>query len=247
MFSFLIDDRKANALNWLGWDFLGQIRGVAFDLDGTLIVSHVDFKKMKEEIIRVFGDHGIDQTLFNTSELTYVIMGRGLSLLSSQGYPDSSLRGIKIDITGIMNRVELESIPKIEAKPGVIETLIVLKDHGVKIGVITRGCRAYTLTALEKIGISQMIDVVLARDDVEKPKPDPSHLLELMKMLGVDRDGVVLVGDHTTDYKCAKAAKVAFVGIPSGSTELKDLVKGDPKATVIDSLEDLLKVLNLSA
>ncbi|UCD72873.1 MAG: HAD hydrolase-like protein, partial [Candidatus Bathyarchaeota archaeon] len=101
-------------------------------------------------------------------------------------------------------------------------------------------------TALEKIGISQIIDVVLARDDVEKPKPDPSHLLELMKRLGVDRDEIVLVGDHITDYKCAQAAQVAFVGIHSGSTNLEDLVRGDPKATVIDSLGDLLKVLNLS-
>jgi phosphoglycolate phosphatase-like HAD superfamily hydrolase len=243
---FLIETERLVLKLLLGWDFLGQIRGVAFDLDGTLIISHVDFKTMKEEIIRLFGDHGIDQTLFNTSELTYVIIRRGLSLLSSRGIPDSSLRRIGIDITGIMNRVELESIPKVEAMPGVTETLLGLKDHGVTMGIITRGCRAYTLTALKKIGISQIIDVVLARDDVEKPKPDPSHLLELMRRMGVDRDEIVLVGDHTTDYKCAQAAKVNFVGVQSGSTGLEDLIRGDPKATVIDGLEDLLKVLNLS-
>lgn len=231
----------------MGWDFLGQIRGVAFDLDGTLIVSHIDFKKMKEEIIRLFGDHGIDQTLFKTSELTYVIIRRGLSLLSSQGIPDSRLRRIGIAIAGIMNRVEIESIPKVEAMPGVTETLLGLKKHRIKMGIITRGCRAYTLRVLKKIGISQTIDVVLARDDVERPKPNPSHLLELMKKLGVDRDEIVLVGDHPTDYECAQAATVAFVGVHSGSAELEVLVRDDPKATVIDGLEDLLKILNLSA
>lgn len=225
---------------------MGQIRGVAFDLDGTLIISHVDFEKMKEEIIRIFGAHGINQTLFNTSELTYVIIRRGLNLLSSQGVPDSGLRQTRIDITRTMNRVELESIPKVKAMPGVPETLLELKNRGIEIGVITRGCRAYTLAALMKIGIFQIIDVILARDDVDKPKPHPSHLLELVKMLEVDRDEVVLVGDHPTDYKCAKAAQVAFVGIHSGSTELEDLVRGDPKATIIDGLKDLLKVLSFS-
>jgi len=218
---------------------LGQIKAVAFDLDGTLIKTSVDFKKMKREIICLFGSFGIDQNLFTTSELTYTIIQRGLGLLTSQGIPDDRIAVMDADITRIMNRVELESIPRVEAVPGVQETLSTLRDYGMSIGLITRGCRAYTLAALDKIGVSDMIDVILARDDVDRPKPHPFHLLELAKRLEVDRGEIVLIGDHRSDFLCAQAAQVAFVGIPSGSSNLEELIEEGPRAAIIGDLVDL--------
>jgi len=218
---------------------LRRLRAVAFDLDRTLIRTSVDFKKMKQGIIRLFGAYGVDASLFTTSELTYTIVERGLNLLTSQGVSDVNLARINADITGIMNRVELESVSSVEAMPGVSEALLKIRDHGMAIGVITRGCRAYSLAALDRIGVCDMIDVILARDDVEKPKPDPSHLLKLVKRLDVHKDETVMVGDHRTDYLCAKAAHIQFIGISHGSSDLEELVKGDPRASIVRSLEDL--------
>jgi len=219
------------------------IKAVAFDLDGTLIRAAVDFKRMKNRIIELFGVLGLDQHLFSTSELTYTIIERGLELLLSKGVPDAYLKKIRMDITKIMNQVELESIPMVKAMPGVSEVISELRNRGIKIGVITRGCREYTQAALEKVGISEMIDVISARDDVDRPKPDPSHLVELSRRLGASLEEIILVGDHRTDYMCAQAVHVMFVGVSSDSSDLAELVRADPKAEVIDTLDDLPQLL----
>ncbi len=220
-----------------------HLRAVAFDLDGTLIRTSVDFRKMKRGIIRLFGSFGLDQSLFTVSDLTYVTIRRGLDLLASQGIPDAQIAEITSDITRIMNRVELESVSRVEPMPQVSETLFELRERGMKIGVITRGCRAYTMAALDKIGISDMVDGILARDDVDMPKPHPSHLIGLAKKLGVDPCELVLVGDHRTDYLCAKAAQVVFVGLHSESSDLEALTKGDPRAEIVGNLDDLPELL----
>jgi len=220
-----------------------QIRGIAFDLDGTLVSSSVDFVRMKREMILLFGSLGLDESLFSTSELTYTIMDRAFRMLSSNGVSERGMVEIAADITRIMNRVELASIPQVEAMPGVIEVISELKDRGIKIGVITRSCRAYTIASLERIGVSEMIDAISARDDVEQPKPHPSHLLELADRMGVVLSNLILVGDHPTDYECAKAANVAFIGVPSRSLRLADSIAGDPNTVILDSLWDLPSII----
>lgn len=219
------------------------MKAVAFDLDDTLIRTTVDFKRMKQEIIHLFGNLGLDEEKFNTSELTYKIIERGIDLLAAQGAADARLREIRTEITRIMNRVELESIPRVEAMPGALKVLLELKKRGIRIGVVTRGCRAYTLAALERAGLSGAIDAVLARDDVDRPKPDPAHLMELVARLGVSRGEILSVGDHRTDYECAQAAQIPFIGITSGGSELADLVKADQRAEVLESIEELPEFL----
>jgi len=222
---------------------LNCVKAVAFDLDDTLIRTTVDFKRMKQEIIHLFGTLGLDEEMLSTSELTYMIIERGTDLLAAQGASDARLKEIRTEITGIMNRVELESIPRVEAMPGAHEVLLELRKRGIRIGVVTRGCRAYALTALERAGLSGAIDVVLARDDVDRPKPDPAHLMELVARLGVSRGEILSVGDHRTDYECAQAAQIPFIGITSGDSTLADLVKADQRAAVLESIGELPEFL----
>ena len=219
------------------------VKAVAFDLDDTLIRTTVDFKRMKQEIIQLFGTLGLDEEMLSTSELTYMIIERGTDLLAAQGASDARLKEIRTEITGIMNRVELESIPRVEAMPSAHEVLLELRKRGIRIGVVTRGCRAYALTALERAGLSGAIDVVLARDDVDRPKPDPAHLMELVARLGVSRGEILSVGDHRTDYECAQAAQIPFIGITSGDSTLADLVKADQRAAVLESIGELPEFL----
>ncbi len=218
---------------------MDRVKAVAFDLDDTLVRTSVDFKKMKQEIIHLLGTLGLNEEMFSTSELTYTIIERGSNSLAAQGVSEPRLREIRAEITEIMNRVELESVSRVEAVPGALKVLLKLRDCGIRIGVVTRGCRAYTLAALERAGLSGAIDLILARDDVERPKPHPAHLIELAARLGVGRDEILLVGDHRTDYECAQAAQIPFVGIISRGSNLADLVKADRKAAVLDSIDEL--------
>jgi phosphoglycolate phosphatase-like HAD superfamily hydrolase len=59
--------------------------------------------------------------------------------------------------------------------------------------------------------LSGYVDALLARDEVEHPKPDPRHLLQLVGSLGASRESTLYVGDTTTDLTTARAAGIEFV------------------------------------
>ena len=49
-------------------------------------------------------------------------------------------------------------------------------------------------------------DVLLTRDDVEKVKPDPQHLLDALSMLDSEPEKALMVGDHMMDILAGKRA-----------------------------------------
>ncbi len=119
----------------------------------------------------------------------------------------------------------------------------VLRAAGVGIGVLTRSCRKYAIEVLKATGLVSLIDEIAARDDCEKPKPDPNLVYWLIKMMRVESNSVIMVGDHPTDSLCAKNAHIEFVGVLTGSwgaEQAKQL-----GSTVISSVEELPTLLGL--
>ena len=98
--------------------------------------------------------------------------------------------------------------------PGAAELLQELQERGIKVGIVTRNCRA----AVEHILGSNPLtyDVLLTRDDVDAVKPDPAHLLTALRMMGVEPQHVLMVGDAPGDMKAAKANDVLFYPILPG-------------------------------
>ena len=113
-----------------------------------------------------------------------------------------------------MNEIELEAIESVKLIDGVVETLEKLKQLGLKLGIITRGCREYVDQVLKKLELEAYIDCVAARDSVSKPKPDPEHPRYLLKILGVETSEALLIGNHQMDALCAENAGIKYYLIP---------------------------------
>ena len=110
-----------------------------------------------------------------------------------------------------MNEVELESLDGASLIPGVPETLRALKERELKLGLMTRSCREYAEKILERFNIRKYFDAVIARDDVENPKPDPAHAMRLLDLLDVSAEEALFIGDHWSDAECAKRSGLKFV------------------------------------
>lgn len=185
---------------------------VVFDLDGTLIQSRIDYEEMRMRVVEILVASGAPAGDLDRSRRVWEIVMGGERMLKELGLPPENLRPIMRRITEAMNAVELEAVDLAEAIPHAREALEALRGRGLGVGVATRSCNAYAVRSLELTDLAGYVDALLARDDVEHPKPDPRHLLQVVEALGASPRTAVYIGDTTTDLETAEGAGVAFIG-----------------------------------
>jgi len=129
--------------------------------------------------------------------------------------------------------------------PGAKETLQHISQKGIKIGLVTSTPRqnlSLKQHSLVNAGIEELLEVVIAADDVPRKKPAADPLLECRRRLGIRAEDSVYVGDSRTDVQAGIAAGMKTVAVLTGF-DLKDaLIKESPDA-VIDSIADLEGIL----
>jgi len=211
------------------------VEAVVFDLDGTLIQSKINFGEMRRRAMEILVEAGAAAEELSQSRRVWEIVMGGETMLEEMGMPPERRRLTMRRITEALNAVELEAVEKVKPTPNAHEALEVLRGRGLGIGVATRSCNAYATRSLELSDLAGYVDVLLARDDVEHPKPDPRHLLQVVEALGVSSRRVVYVGDMITDLETAEEAGIAFIGFHS-DTEWGRRLRESGCETIIDDL-----------
>lgn len=218
------------------------IKAAVFDLDGTLIRSQHNYPEMTRRIREILKAEGVPEETLNQPRLVWGTTRGGPERLLEAGVPRKRLGAVKALINKAINEVEMSSLGTVEPMPGVRDMLFEVRKRGLKIGVATRAHGEYAMKSAEKVGISAFIDSMLARDEVEYPKPDPRHLLQVIDNLGVSPENTVYIGDTTTDLTTASAAGVAFIGFRN-SDEWARRLKEAGCHNMISDLRELLKII----
>ena len=217
------------------------LKAVIFDLDGTLINSAIPFEKMKLKIIKYLEEVGVTTGLLNKKMLNFEITRRAIDDLKNKGFSQQYIRETLCEVSRIMNEVELESLDEASIISGVPETLKALRERGLKIGLMTRSCREYAEKILEKFNLRKYFDVVIARDDVENPKPDPAHAMRILDLLDVSADETLFIGDHWSDMECAKRSGLKFVLFSLKEDNMQLSISDVPK---IREMKSVLKIID---
>jgi phosphoglycolate phosphatase len=104
--------------------------------------------------------------------------------------------------------------------PGTKKTLRLLKERGIKVGIITRNCE----DAVRKVfpDIDEFCDVFISRDAVKRVKPHPDHLSAAIKILHVSAEESVMIGDHMIDILSGKQAGTKTIGVLTGRITRKE-------------------------
>lgn len=211
-----------------------NIKGIIFDLDGTLIKSSINFLEMKKKIIDYLKSLNLN---FQIEDAASTSIPELIEYAINKVEDEELKRKILKEANKLMNMEELKSLTSVLPIEGVKETLKTLKSKGFKIGVLTRGCREYALKSLEKTCLKDLIDCLIARDDVEKPKPNPVSALKLIEKMKLNSKEVLMIGDHVLDFLCAEKAGIKFIGVLTGFSSEKDFKKIGCK--VIKSVNEL--------
>lgn len=187
---------------------------IIFDLDGTLIESHIDFHAMRKAVIDLAQRSGVPYGELHTTMGVPQLMDAAMHRLRQMGQGSD---GLALRFEGEANRkldeLEMEALPHAKPAPGAKEVLPSLQQKGYRLGVLTRSCEGYAKTSLYNAGLLALFTKLRTRNDSGPAKPNPESLLVLLKDMGVAKDRALFVGDGSQDVECAKAAAVDFVGM----------------------------------
>jgi HAD superfamily hydrolase (TIGR01549 family) len=155
------------------------IRGIVFDLDGTLIHQALDFEAIRREI-------GLPQ---------------GSPLLEAL---EQLLPAERDRAWAILDRHEVTAASAAELLPGVPEFLAWLDGCGVRRAVLTRNSRAAAGTALARCRLAGF-DPIVSRDDAPF-KPQPDGLLNICVAWNLRPAEVLMIGDYVYDIQVGRRA-----------------------------------------
>ena len=195
---------------------MNTLKGIIFDLDGTLIHTSINFTMMKERMINFLEEKGIPEGCFTPKQTTVVIIATCEEILRQEGRTQEEIDEVHRKLEEIMNLGELEAIPDISEVDGVRDALQELGEAGYKLAVLTRSHHDYAVKALRKIGALDLFDVILGRGETPKPKPYREALEYTAMLLGLDPEETIFLGDNHIDASSAVNAEVPFIGVKTG-------------------------------
>ena len=102
--------------------------------------------------------------------------------------------------------------------PGVEALLRDAKALGLGRAVASSSSCGWVDGWLRRHGIRDLLDVVVARDDVQKVKPDPELFLLAASRLGVEPGACVVFEDSPNGMRAALAAGMRCVAVPNALT-----------------------------
>ena len=181
------------------------VRAVLFDLDGTLVHTHIDFPGMKRTILTLLEEAGVDTAdLAGLDALSMVSRG-----VAGHGEPEA----LRSRAEEALVAIELAACEGATEAEGARDTLQWLIDAGIRVGIVTRNSPQAVSRLLQDIPLPHQ--ALLTRADTPEVKPHPIHLRLALEELGVPAAEAVMVGDHPMDVLGGRAAGTRTLGVLS--------------------------------
>ncbi|MEO6186988.1 MAG: HAD-IA family hydrolase [Steroidobacteraceae bacterium] len=177
-----------------------DIRGVLFDLDGTLLDTAPD-------LIRVLNQVRVEQgKLPLPYELARTQVSHGSSGLIRLGFPElngdplEKLRLRLLDLYSAQLAIDTALFDGCEA------VLVALQERKLAWGIVTNKPGFLTEPLLATLGLDRRAGCVVSGDTLPQRKPHPAPLLLAASLLSLPASTCLYVGDAERDVQSARAA-----------------------------------------
>ena len=241
-------------------DKLQNIRGVAFDLDGTLVDSApgltaavdnalyaLELPMAGEERVVTWIGNGADVLIQRA--LTWARQERA-ALRASQGKPSVDHDDIpQAEQQTILRKLFDRYYGEVAEEgsflfPAVADTLGALHAKGLPLALVTNKPTPFVAPILASLDIAKYFTVVIGGDDVKNKKPHPEPLLMVAEKLGLAPTELLFVGDSRNDIQAAKAAGCRSIGLTYGYNYGEPISQSEPDY-IFDQFNELLPAFGL--
>jgi HAD superfamily hydrolase (TIGR01509 family) len=208
------------------------VRGLIFDLDGTLVdtvYAHVLawHRALAEaglpiEAWRIHRKIGMSGGLFTRAVAREV--GRALD--------EEEVGAVQTRHGELFRELQPERRPL----PGAIDLLRYLSEARIPWGIATSGRRPEIDASLEVLGVGRDA-VVVERGHVARAKPEPDLFLACAERLGLPADHCYVIGDAVWDLLAARRAGMLSVGVLTGGYGEDELIRAGAFLVYRDAAE----------
>jgi phosphoglycolate phosphatase len=213
-----------------------SIRGVIFDLDGTVAHTLPDIAAGVNAALASFGlpERPLDEIR--------MMVGEGLPTLCKRAITDYPEVPLAQMLERAMAEYRIHRTDKTTPFTGVPELLDALRARGIPIAILTNKPHEHTEAVVDAFfGRWPWIAIEGYREESRR-KPDPRTALEIVEKMHARPEEVLMVGDSKTDVHTAINAGLVPVGVTWGYRPREELMEAGAKR-LIDRPADLLAML----
>ena len=182
-----------------------------FDFDGTLVDSMPTYAAMMLDILR---EHGVahDENI--------------IKIITPLGYKGTAEYFIRLGLdmekdalVEVMMRRAVEAYTyRVQAKPGVLDALMRMKERGDDLNVLTASPHAMLDPCLRRLGVYDLFTNVWSCEDFGTTKADPAIYHMAAQRIGRPVGEIWFLDDNCNADRTAKAAGMRVCGVYDDSS-----------------------------
>jgi phosphoglycolate phosphatase len=214
-----------------------QIKGIIFDMDGTLINSLFGLARATNNVLTAIGcpPHDVEAYRY--------FVGEGIRKMVYRALPED-LR-TEETVTRCLPLMQKEYqkhwADNMQLYDGIPELLDELTSLSIKMAILTNKPQEYTGIIMERfLNRWDFDEVIGTREDIPG-KPDPTGARLIMDRLGLTAEEMLYLGDTATDMQTAARVGMFAVGALWGFRDAEELKTG--ASVMIEHPVELLQYL----
>ncbi len=216
-----------------------MIKGIIFDLDGTLLNTIEDITDSINIALNEMGFIGD----YTTEEMKYFV-GSGVDILVQKAIAKYSTEEAKKNELKERYNFIYGKRKTIKTAPyeGTIELLKELRKKNITIALLSNKPHQDTLEVIDHYFGLENFDYPFGKREGIPTKPSPKGVFLLLDEMKLKPEEVLYIGDSDIDMKTAKNAHLTKIGVTWGFRTREELQVNDADY-IIDSPNEILKIL----
>lgn len=207
-----------------------RVRGVIFDVDGTLVDSNDAHARAW---VRALADAGYEVPFDKVRSLIGMGGDKVLPLLTGLDPQEPSAEAISATRRRIFAN---DYLPLLVAQPGARALVLMVREHGMGVAVASSAEEGELEKLLRMASVDDLIEHAVSKDDAGRSKPDPDGVAAALDHLGLPAGEVLMIGDTPYDIEAAARVGVGTIAFRCGGWSSQDLADA---VAVYDNPQDL--------
>lgn len=182
------------------------IKGLVFDLDGTLIDTMPAHFLCWQEISKKY-DFDFSENLF------YELAGRPAKRIVEHINKTQNKNLDKIQIDNEKEELYLKYLPELKLVNPVVEVAKFAKKIAMPIAIGTGARRDIAIMTLEATKLNNLFEIMICSEDVKEHKPHPDTFLACAKAMNIHAHECLVFEDAEFGFEAAKRAGMKFIDV----------------------------------